>query len=53
MDADPEGALHGATDKFIARFRRVEEQAAQAGRSLEGMSLEELDRLWERAKEGT
>ena len=53
VDADPEGALHGATDKFIARFRRVEEQAAQAGRSLEGMSLEELDRLWERAKEGT
>lgn len=50
VQADPEETLNRATDKFIARFRRVEEQAAREGRSLEGMTLEELDRLWETAK---
>lgn len=50
VQADPEETLNRATDKFIARFRRVEEQAAREGRSLEGMTLEELDQLWETAK---
>jgi len=50
VQADPEEALNRATGKFIARFRRVEEQAAQEGRSMENMSLEELDQLWEAAK---
>ena len=48
---DPEAALNGATDKFIGRFRKVEEEAARQGRALEGMSLAELDKLWEHAKE--
>ena len=30
---------------------RVEAQAAAQGRSMEGMTLEELDKLWECAKE--
>ena len=46
-----EEALNGATDKFIGRFRKVEEEAARQGRALEGMSLAELDKLWEHAKE--
>ncbi len=50
LHADPEEALGRATDKFIARFRKVEQQAARQGRGLEGMTLEELDRLWETAK---
>lgn len=50
VQADPEETLNRATDKFIARFHRVEEQAAREGRSLEGMTLEELDQLWETAK---
>lgn len=53
VGADPEQALHGACDKFIARFRQVEEQAALEGANLEAMRLEELDRLWEQAKKGT
>lgn len=51
LKVDPEVALGKATDKFIDRFRKVEAQAAAQNRSMEGMSLEELDKLWEHAKE--
>lgn len=51
LDIDPEVALGKATDKFIDRFRKVEAQAAALGQPMEGMSLAELDKLWERAKE--
>lgn len=51
LKADPEVALGKATDKFIHRFAKVEEQAAARNRSMEGMTLEELDKLWEHAKE--
>ena len=51
LKVDPEDALNGATDKFIGRFRKVEAQAAAQGKAMEDMSLEELDALWERAKE--
>ena len=51
VKVDTEEALNGATDKFIGRFRKVEEEAARQGRTLEGMSLAELDKLWEHAKE--
>lgn len=51
LDVDPEVALGKATDKFIGRFRKVEAQASALGRPMEGMSLAELDKLWERAKE--
>ena len=50
LKADPEDALNRATDKFIHRFQKVEEFAAAQGRSMEGMTLEELDKLWEQAK---
>ena len=51
VKVDTEEALNGATDKFIGRFRKVEEEVARQGRALEGMSLAELDKLWEHAKE--
>ena len=51
VKVDTEEALNGATDKFIGRFRKVEAQAAAQGKAMEDMSLEELDALWERAKE--
>ncbi len=50
VKVDTEEALTRATDKFIDRFRRVEGQAEAEGRSMEEMSLAELDALWERAK---
>lgn len=51
IHADPEEALQRATDKFIARFRRVEAMAAQENRRMEDMDPAELDTLWERAKQ--
>ena len=51
LKVDPEVALGKATDKFIGRFAKVEEQAAAQNRPMEGMTLEELDKLWEHAKE--
>ena len=50
IGADPEAALRTANDKFERRFRRVEALLAAGGRTPEQASLEEMDRLWDRAK---
>ncbi len=50
LSCDPEEALSAACDKFIKRFRMVEECAAQSGRAMEAMSLSELDDLWNKVK---
>ncbi len=50
LKVDPEIALHKATDKFIDRFRVVEELAQKKGRKLLEMTIEELDELWDQAK---
>lgn len=47
---DPEAALRGTNAKFERRFRRIEEWLTADGRTPEQASLEEMDRLWERAK---
>jgi tetrapyrrole methylase family protein/MazG family protein len=51
MKIDPEAALRAANAKFAARFRQVEAQAKAQSRDLTGMSLADLDALWERAKQ--
>lgn len=48
LDVDPEEALERASAKFVGRFCRMEELAGEQG--LDGMNLEEMDRLWDRAK---
>lgn len=50
LKADPEEALNAATEKFISRFAKVEEMALKEGKDMAQMSLEELDKLWDRAK---
>ena len=50
LKVDPEDALHAASDKFSARFRRVEEAAAAQGRRMEDMTLAEMDKLWDEVK---
>jgi tetrapyrrole methylase family protein / MazG family protein len=47
---DPEDALRAMTKRFAARFRQIEEAARESGRSIEEMSIEEMDALWELAK---
>jgi tetrapyrrole methylase family protein/MazG family protein len=44
---NPEEALHGSTEKFARRFRRVEAAMARSERPL---TLEEMDRVWDEAK---
>lgn len=50
LHVDPEEALNFTSDKFIRRFCFMEAAAACQGRQLEEMSLDEMDRLWEKAK---
>lgn len=51
LKVDPEVCLQESCDKFIKRFAIMEELADKEGRQLEDMTLQEMDRLWERAKE--
>jgi nucleoside triphosphate diphosphatase len=48
---DPELALRNANKKFERRFRFVESQLAKSGQTPATSSLEEMERLWLRAKE--
>ncbi len=50
LKLQPELALKATTDKFISRFRYIEETAAKAGQKIDKMPMEELDKLWEEAK---
>ena len=50
LGVDPEKALHRACEKFIRRFRFVEERAEEAGTTLEEMTLPEMERLYQQAR---
>jgi tetrapyrrole methylase family protein / MazG family protein len=50
-DINPEEALHSTNKKFYQRFSYIEEQARKRGVALTSLSLAELDRFWEEAKE--
>jgi len=52
LDVPAEMALRGATDRFVARASRVEAAARAAGRALDQLTPEEIDRLWQQAKTG-
>ncbi|ABF41186.1 MazG family protein [Candidatus Koribacter versatilis Ellin345] len=47
---DPESALKRTNRKFRARFLAMEQTAEQQGRKLDGLSLEELEELWQQSK---
>jgi MazG family protein len=50
LGVDPEAALRRSNEKFVRRFRHVEQRAAESGRAMEEAGLEQLDRWWEEAK---
>ena len=50
LAVDPESALEGTTTKFIKRFAEVEKGARRADRNLSSLSLEEMERLWQKGK---
>lgn len=51
LDIEPENALNYTIEKFISRFEYIEKISAEKGRDLKNMTLEEMDLLWEKAKE--
>jgi uncharacterized protein YabN with tetrapyrrole methylase and pyrophosphatase domain len=50
VGVEPEEALTRATEKFMKRFKKLEDEAAKSGKKLADMSPEEADLLWERIK---
>lgn len=50
IKTDAEEALTAASDKFLARFTKVEALADERKIDMRSSSLEELDRLWDEAK---
>jgi len=51
LDLSSEDALRHTVDKFMRRFRYIEQRLDDAGRELGKASLEEMDRYWNEAKE--
>ena len=51
VDVDPELALEKTNKKFIRRFQYIEKMAAEQNKALLSMTLEEMDALWNKAKE--
>ena len=50
---DAESALQTATDKFVARFNRLEDELQVQGKRLGDVDLTELDAIWNRIKKQT
>ena len=51
MKVDPEGTLRETTVRFMSRFKEIDRLSKQQGKSLAQLSLDEMDYLWEKAKE--
>lgn len=50
LQIDAEGALEKTNKKFIRRFQEMESTALRSGKQLAGMSLDEMDAIWEQVK---
>ena len=51
MGIDPESALRAANGKFERRFHHIEERLRERGTRPADSTLEEMDALWDEAKE--
>ena len=50
LQIDAEGVLEKTNKKFISRFTQMEAAAAEQGSTLDAMSLQEMDALWNEIK---
>lgn len=50
LDIHPEEALNKATDKFIRRFSRVEDEVRARGEDINSLDMSQLDEIWEKIK---
>tara|TARA_Y100001970_G_C14154919_1_gene814988 strand:+ start:319 stop:1104 length:786 start_codon:yes stop_codon:yes gene_type:complete len=53
FDIPAEDMLRATNQKFINRFQKIEEELKAKGRKLENSTLEEMEKIWEKAKEKT
>jgi tetrapyrrole methylase family protein/MazG family protein/ATP diphosphatase len=51
LSLDPESALRKTNKKFKQRFQYIEQQLQANGRSIHGATLEEMESLWQQAKQ--
>lgn len=51
LDLQAEEALAQTIDRFLRRFAHIERRIREQGKTLAEASLEEMDSLWEEAKE--
>jgi len=51
LNVDPEEALIRTSRKFTTRFHAIEKSLANDNRSLDSASLDEMEALWQKAKE--
>ena len=51
LSVDPESALRRANQKFIRRFKHIEKSLEKDGRDVNAASLEDMENLWNEAKE--
>ncbi|MBI5406283.1 MAG: nucleoside triphosphate pyrophosphohydrolase [Nitrospirae bacterium] len=51
IEVNPEDALRKSISRFISRFRHIEEEIAREGKEWADVSLEEMEMLWQEAKE--
>jgi ATP diphosphatase len=51
LKVDPESALRGTNAKFVRRFRSIEAELAKQERSPQNASLDEMEALWQAAKQ--
>jgi XTP/dITP diphosphohydrolase len=47
---NPENALRRTNEKFVKRFRYIEEKIGQSNKSIADSNLEEMDKFWEESK---
>jgi tetrapyrrole methylase family protein/MazG family protein len=50
LKVQPELSLRATIEKFIKRFRYIEETALKSGKKIDKMSLSEMDFYWNEAK---
>jgi len=50
INVNPDNALAIVNKKFIKRFKYIEKTAININKSIDEMSLEEMDKLWEESK---
>lgn len=50
LKVNPELSLNDSTKKFVNRFEKIENMAIKNGKSIEDMSFEEMDELWNQVK---